>query len=232
MSYIKWKDKNSNEIEGLLICQLPSISKPKMKTEISKINGRSGDLIEDLGYESYVKTVGIGLTRKYNLDQIMNYFDGEGELICSSEPDKVYRCKIIDKIDYDRLINFRTASVKFYTQPYKYLVNEEEYDLSITTEESLEVDNKGLVESKPIITIYGTGTIGMSINDNQIFIYTFPEDENEVIIDCIEEEAYLDKVYKNRNMIGEFPTFKPSINIITWTGDLTRIKVHPKSRWI
>ena len=88
MSKIIWKDKCSDDIQGLLICELPPISKPKMRTSSTEIDGRDGDIVEYLGYKSYDKTISIGLTRNYDLDAIMNFFTGNGKLILSNEPDK------------------------------------------------------------------------------------------------------------------------------------------------
>ena len=95
MAYIEWKGIKSETIPGLLICELPPITKPKMRTSITKIDGRDGDIIEDLGYESYTKNVKIGLTRNYDLDAIAKYFTGEGNLTLSDEPNKIYNCRII-----------------------------------------------------------------------------------------------------------------------------------------
>ena len=84
MSYIIWNGKRSTEIDGLIICELPPITKPKMKTSITKINGRDGDIIEEQGYESYTKTISIGLARNYDIDKVMKYFTGTGELVLSN----------------------------------------------------------------------------------------------------------------------------------------------------
>jgi len=232
MAYIEWKGIKSDTIPGLLICELPPITKPKMRTSVTKIDGRDGDLIEELGYESYTKNVKIGLTRNYDIDQIAKYFTGEGILNLSDEPTKVYNCKIVDKIDFEKLLRFKIATVKFHTQPFKYLKNEATKNLVIGTETSLLVKNQGLEKSKPIITLSGSGTIELIINNNSFFTYTFPEGESSVVIDSIQEEAYLDGIFKNRNMLGIFPILEPGDNVITWSGTLTQIKVEPKSRWI
>ena len=150
----------------------------------------------------------------------------------SNEPDKVYKCNILDKVDYEKLLRFKKAVVKFYTQPFKYLKDEAEIDLTIGSETSIGVNNQGIEKSKPVITLYGSGTIELKVNNVVVFEYTFPEGESEVIIDSTEEEAYLNGEYKNRNMTGEFPVFSSGLNIISWTGSLTRIKVQPKSRWL
>ena len=232
MLNIKWKGIDSNTINGLIICELPPITKPKMKTSITKIDGRDGDIIEELGYESYVKNIQIGLANNFDIDSVIKYFTGAGDLVMSNEPNKIYKCQITDKIDYEKLLRFKTATVKFYTQPYKYLKDETETDLSITTETSVTINNQGLEIAKPIIKLTGSGTVEISINNSVIFDYTFPNNETEVTIDSIEEEAYLNGVYKNRNMTGSFPVLQPGQNIISWSGDLTRIKIQPKSRWL
>ena len=232
MAKIIWKNIDSETITGLIITDIPPISKPKMKTTITKIDGRDGDIIEELGYESYTKSISIGLTRNYDIDEVMKYFTGEGELIISDEPDKVYKSQIIEKIDYERLIRFKTAVVKFYTQPYKYLKDEKSISLEINNESSLEVNNVGLEKSKPIITLEGTGTIEIALNGSNLFKYTFPENETKVVVDSLEEETYLDNVLKNRNMLGTFPILEVGENTISWSGSLSKITIEPKSRWL
>lgn len=232
MEKIIWKGIDSNTIPGLIICELPPITKPKMKTSIIKIDGKDGDIVEELGYESYTKNISIGLARNYKIDEVIKYFTGTGTLELSNEPNKIYNCKIIDKIDYEKLLRFKKAIVKFHTQPFKYLKNETIVEQTITTQTSINVENIGLEISKPIITVEGTGTIEISINNKTIFKYTFPDNETKVVIDSIEEEAYLEGVYKNRNMFGEFPKLQVGENIINWTGTITKIKIEPKSRWL
>lgn len=232
MAEIIWKNKSSKEIEGLIITETPPISKPKMKVNKIEIDGRDGDIIEKLGYESYTKNIGIGLTKNFDIDEVIKYFTGDGELIISDEPNKVYIASIYDDVDYEKLLTMRKATIKFYVQPFKYLKSESIVEQTITTQTSINVENVGLEISKPIITLEGTGTIEISINNKTIFKYTFPDNETKVLIDSIEEEAYLEGVYKNRNMLGEFPKLQVGENIITWTGTITKIKIEPKSRWL
>ena len=81
MSKINWKGIDSDTITGLIISELPPISKPKMKTTITKIDGRDGDIIEELGYESYTKSIKVGLSKNYDIDEVIKYFTGSGDLI-------------------------------------------------------------------------------------------------------------------------------------------------------
>lgn len=228
--YIIFKNIKSSSLEGLMICELPPITKPEMRTSIIEIDGKDGDIIEELGYASYQKTLQIGLTRNFDINQIIKYFSGSGDLVLSNEPDKVYKATIYSKVDYEKLLRFKTAEVEFHVQPYKYLLNEAPFELNITNETELKVSNVGLEKSKPIITLYGEGEVQLSINGSDIFSINI--DDEYVVINSIEEEAYKENVLKNRNMLGEFPVLEIGINTIKWTGNLKKIIIEPKSRWI
>lgn len=229
MNKIIWKDIESTDIKGLMICELPPITKPKMRVQETTIDGVDGSIIEELGYESYDKTITIALTKNYDIDEVIEYFTGEGNVTFSNEPERYYKARIIEQIDYERLLRFRTAEVKFRVQPFKYELDESTTTL---TESGKSVSNNGLKESKPIMTITGTGTIELSVNNSLVFRYTFPEEENEVVIDSEKQDAYLGTILKNRNMTGEFPILKSGSNTISWSGNITSIVVEPKSRWI
>lgn len=112
--------KPSTEITGLLIQELPPISKPLLRTEIEEIDGRDGDIVTALGYSAYNKEITIGLYGNFDIDEIISYFNSEGTVIFSNEPDKYYNYQIIQQIDFERLVRYRTATVTFHTQPFKY----------------------------------------------------------------------------------------------------------------
>ena len=49
-NYVIQNGKDSRYIKGLLIQELPPITKPLMRTSIEQIDGRDGDVITRLGY--------------------------------------------------------------------------------------------------------------------------------------------------------------------------------------
>ncbi len=230
MNYIIFKNINSNTIQGLIIQELPPITKPKMRTETIVIEGRDGDISEILGYSSYDKEIKIGLTRNYDIDEVIKYFSGKGEVVFSNEPNKYYNVEIQDQINFERLLKFKTASVRFHTQPYKYLVDEESVDVEITDQEVIQVSIVGLEDSKPIFILYGSGIVEISINNYAQFQVNI--DDEYVVIDSEEQEAYKGSVLKNNQMTGVFPILNSGNNDITWTGNLERIIIIPKSRWL
>ena len=129
-------------------------------------------------------------------------------------------------------MRFKEADITIHVQPFKYLLNEEDVVLNITNQTSLTVNNQGLEKSKPILKLYGSGTITVSLNGLTAFTVTIDEDDDYIVIDSMEEEAYNDTELKNRNMSGEFPLLETGNNTISWTGSLTKIEVTPNSRWL
>lgn len=120
ISYIELNGEKSTNVKGLIIQSLPPITKPKMRTSKEEIDGRDGDIVTKLGYAAYDKEVRIGLHGDFDIDDAISFLDSDGEVVFSNEPDKYYRYQILDQIDFERLVRFRTAKVKLHVQPFKY----------------------------------------------------------------------------------------------------------------
>ena len=146
-NYVIINEINSNTIQGLAINILPPITKPMMRSQIEEIDGRDGDLVTELGYSAYDKTMEIGLWGTYDIDAIIKYFTGEGTIVFSTEPDKYYYFKILNQIDYEKLLKFKKATVTFHCQPYKYPTSEtpleEAYEYVEDTGTDLTLNNTG-----------------------------------------------------------------------------------------
>lgn len=357
MNYIEINGIKSTLVEGLLIQSLPPITKPKMRTSVEEIDGRDGDIVTELGYSAYDKEISIGLHGDFNIDDVISYFNKSGEVVFSNEPDKYYNFAILDQIDYERLIRFRTAKVKFHVQPFKYsdvdriynfdnnyiklmpynqttngitatfigdklslkgtanlaaefyipivlepltageyslvatssgtvagsairlitespsdknsfgqtyvsLVNngtakKTAYDagtnykyiwvyvpkgtvvnaditISLKNEglSGLKIVNKGNIISRPKITVYGNGSVDLSINGN--LILTLNINDNYIVIDSKELNAYNDNGLKNRQVKGDISKvyLNTGENNISWTGNVDSISVEDISRWL
>lgn len=129
VNYIELNGEKSTSVKGLIIQSLPPITKPKMRTSNATIDGRDGDVVTKLGYSAYDKQLSVGLHGDFDIDDAIAFFDSEGEVVFGNEPDKYYRYQIIDQIDFDRLVRFRTAKVKMHVQPFKYDAVDRTFDI-------------------------------------------------------------------------------------------------------
>ena len=313
---------------------------------------------------AYEKEFDIGLYGDFDIDEVIQYFNSEGTVTFSNEEDKYYNYQIVEQIDFERLLRFKTATVKMHVQPFKYSVNDNEkifdisnnllsfsnytktsngititmandditfsgtgqggytevympinpltlpagqYTLTATTSgtganacpmrliesvptnaetfggnylsltnnasatqtdtlseattynylwfyitpnveldftldvevknddpsSTISIRNAGNIYSKPVMTIYGAGSIEITLNGTTIFdldmgSYTY------MTIDTNLMEAYNEETLLNRQVTGDYNNFQLSVgnNVISWVGDVSQIEIENYSRWI
>lgn len=235
-NYIILNGVNSNTLTGLLISKLPPITKPKQRTQTEEIDGRDGDIVTTLGYGAYDKSIDIGLYGDFDIEDIMTYFNSKGTVTFSNEEDKYYNYQIVDQIDFDRLIRFRTAKVKMHVQPFKYSSVEGTRTYNITSEEEITINNSGNYVSKPVISITGSGTINLSVNGYEVLVIELGEDATTITIDTANMEAYNQNTSElmNRSVTGDYDNLylNSGSNTISWTGTITQIQITNYSRWL
>lgn len=184
MDYIVLNGKKSNQINGLMIQKLPDVVKPLIRTEIEEIDGKDGDLVTKLGYSAYDKELLIGLHGNFDINQVISYFDSEGEVIFSNEPDKIYRYQILEEINFEKLIRYRTATVTFHCQPFKYSAIE---------------SNRNMVVNNQILHTqsYSNTKNGLSLvcNDNLLYITGTASQNTEFYIPLMNLECNSGQYY-------------------------------------
>lgn len=232
VNYVIINGVNSNTIPGLAINELPPISKPMQRSLIEEIDGRDGDLITKLGYGAYDKIMTIGLFHTFDINQVIAFFNGSGTITFSNEPDKVYNFTILDQIDYEKLLSFKTATVTIHCQPFKYPTTNT--PISLSTGDNT-VANSGNVYSKPLLTITGSGTITVSLGGSQIFSIDMT-DITTIAIDTVLMEAYNpnDGTLLNRHVTGNYSKFKlePGNNTVNLGGTITSATITNVTRWL
>lgn len=247
-NYVIINGVNSTSINGLYIKDLPPITKPLMRNTKEEIDGRDGDIITKLGYSAYDKTITIGLAGDYDINEVISFFNPEPQeqipllglqptvsVTFSNEPEYYYRCEILEQIDFNALLKFKTATVKFHCQPFKY---KEENAIDGTT--SLSVTNSGNIYAKPVIYVIGAGTIDISLNNSQVFSVECGENGSWIIIATEYLQAYevgdgFTISLANRKVSGDYSTFKLPVgsNTITFSGGtISETAIQNYSRWI
>ena len=237
MNWVSINGLSSQNVKGLMINQLPSITKPAKRVNRLEIDGMDGDVVEDFGYEAYDKEFEVSMLPNGNINDIIEFFDSEGHIMFSNEFGKYYRFKIIDRIDFERLIRYRKATVVVHVQPFKYSDEVPQEQTFTLLDSSAELYNDGNIYSKPVIAIEGSGTVALSLNGNAVFTIDMTSD-TKITIDTEKCEAYsttTPSTLLNRKVTGNYDKFrlKQGKNTIAWTsGTITKITTERTSRWI
>lgn len=229
----------STRIEGLIISTLPSISKPAIRTNAETIDGRDGDIVTPLGYSAYDKSFNIGLSKDYDIDEVISYFNSSGKITFSNEPEKYYNFMLTDAIDFEKLIRFKTATVTIHVQPFKYsaIQTNQTFNFNGADLGNFSISNSGNYKSKPIITITGSGTTNLYLNGNQVLVINLGSNTSTIAIDINDMNAYEPNTQNllNRNVIGDYEDCMLNVgkNTISFSGGaIDSIAIDNYSRWI
>lgn len=236
--YIIINGISSKTVNGLLIQSLPPISKPKIRTSIEEVDGRDGDIVTTLGYSAYDKEFTIGLYGDYNVDDVITFFNTEGIITFSNEPEFYYKFAQYEQIDFNKLIRFKTAKVKIHVQPFKYSESETIRNYSYaegTTSANISVRNDGNIYSKPTLSIKGKGAISVYLGNTQILEISLDDTETEtIIINAEQMNAYnTDGDYMNRQVTGDYDNLRldVGVNNLIIEGAITNVSINNYSRW-
>ena len=228
-AWFTFKGVDSREM-GVIVTAMPETVRAERRIESITVAGRNGSLHTDEGvYESYDRTMECALIKRAKLDEITAWLVGSGEMTFSTEPDKVYRVTIANKISIAQMMRvFQKFQVVMDTQPFKYSVNAAGDALELPAPTTIR--NSGTVYSEPLIMVYGSGDITLTVNGADFPLYGVQE---SITIDSEMMEVFKGNTNQNGKYGGaEFPRFEVGQNEIRWTGNVSKIKIQPRWRWL
>lgn len=220
---------NSKE-KGILVNNLPPISKPERKYEEIEIPGRNGKLyIDNNCYNTFLYTITCTLMPGSNIREISRWLNGNGKLIISTELDKEYDAIIKDQIDYEQVYRVcNSFEVNFEIQPiaistFEKIINIIKNNTKLTIKESTYL-------IKPYFKITGSGDITLTINNRNINLKNI---EGFIELDCELEEAFKENENCNNQIECEdFPFLIPGENNISWIGNVSNIQIKYKEAFL
>lgn len=227
MSWIMFRGVRSDQL-GAVISKMPSPVRAARRVEKYELDGRHGELhMFDGAYEQIELEATLNLFGAASIDAMNMWLDGYGDLVLSDDPGKCYKATVIDEIDYTR---YRTADekrydelkVRFSCHPFRYLADPEETTLNAAGA----ITNPGTAESKPIITVYGSGDGVLTINGSDI---QFEGISGEITIDTEAGKVY--SAAAGAKMTGDFPVFPTGETSVAFSGGITGVKINPRWRW-
>lgn len=229
MNYFIFNNINSSSFNSLIVNELPNIVKPTEKIDRYEIPNSNGSLINPTGcYETTIKSVECTIRNLNEIDKLLNWLRGSGNVTFSNQPDRVYKATIINKIEFSRLLReFRKFIIEFECQPHALLNNGQEIITLYNSSVGLTIENLGTVEAEPVITIYGNGNIEMSVGS---YDFTLTDVVDYITVDVALLEVYKDNQLQNRKFKGKFPIIEPGFVSISWSGSVTKVEIKPNWR--
>ena len=160
-----WKNRTSQSM-GLWVSKLPDIIRPAERVQKIVVPGRQGDLTLLQGeevYDSYTRTITVQMPNQNYTEELLDWLQGEGDLILCTEEQLVYRARIAAQVVFSRVGNcLMQGKIVFDCSPLK----RPRYPQShvFTAADGQVIRNLGNVASSPKISITGTGACSILIS--------------------------------------------------------------------
>ena len=229
--WFKWNGVSS-ATKGIIMNAAPQIVKPEERVSHVTIPGRAGDLTVTEGddiYESYIQTIGVGVSSAAQVSVVENWLKGNGKLILSSQPSLEQQARVIGAVTLDkhsRNSAWWTGDIQFYCEPIKHDVSESVVDI---TSSGTTLNNPGDMTAYPLITVIGSGAITVTAGGKTLSI---PDCTSGWVIDS-ENEWILSGTTPQGNVCsGSFPVLTKGANTVSWTGSVTKLTITPRFRYL
>lgn len=222
MNNISWKGDTFFS-KGVIIENIPTITKPMKRMTQYTIPGRNGVLNVD---EGTYETIALSLNCHFkdgdaNIHTLNSWLDGYGQL--SLDGIKYYEGIINNNIPYEQITNFKKFQINFLLNPIqkKVLPTTEVID---TTQATSYIEVGGNANAYPTITIEGTGQLIVRINETT---FTLDNTDGEYILDSEAKEIIHNNQSAMSIMSGDFPYLIPGENeiFISGTGTYTSMSI-------
>lgn len=205
---------------------------PKRRYKNYVVPGRNGALTIDEGafeeiehiYPAFIKDSFSSNIQDFR-NQMMSK-NGYVRLTDSYHTDEFYLARYMDGLEADVVPGGRGGSfdVKFVRDPRRFLVSGE---TQTTVSSGGSISNPTLFAARPLIRVTGYGTVTLNsqtITITNAFAYVDIDSETQ---DCYHEtdNANAQVTFQTNN----FPTLRPGTNNLTYSGNITGVKITP--RW-
>lgn len=231
-NYITFNGKNLADF-GVVLSGAGTHSAPQRDISMVAVPGRNGAISFDNGaFKNVTVTYHVGVRRptSKNLENLRNYLlslKGYQRMEDTYHPYEYREGVFVGGFDPEVTVKGLIAEVdlQFDCKPQRFLKSGEE-EIEITSS-GTKIFNRTPMIAKPLVRVYGTGTV--SIGSQTI---TISSANSYTDIDCDIMDAFKGSVNCNGNIVlssGEFFVLEPGENNITFSAGISKVIVKP--RW-
>ena len=232
-----WNGTRSTDM-GVHVLEQPPPTMPNERVTFTNIPGRSGTLTTTEGdyvYDDLVLTAICIIADPDRIPDVCAWLRGSGTVTFANRDGGFYYARVVNQIPFEKILRgnpHRTFAVNFRCKPFWYEADVPVKNIqpaSGSTSGYVTMQNPGNVPSEPIITVTGSGEITLFVD---MTIVELSDVNGEITIDSVLQEAYSGMTPMNSCMSGDFPTLPPGNSTISWTGNVTYLKVEPNWRYL
>ena len=227
----EWNGVSSSSY-GIHVLTQPQLIRPLERHEYTNVPGRNGSLVTTEGedvYDDILLTVECWVKDTSRITEICAWLKGGGKIKFSTRPGGFWYGRVNNQISFEKLLRenaHRSFSIVFRCKPFWYKDNVSDIEITRSTSE---VTNPGTVYSEPLVKVYGSGEITLMVGQ---YITELVDIDESITLDSELQEAWKNDESQNSCVSGDFPLLKPGFNAVSWTGDVTKVVITPRWRYL
>ena len=218
---------------GIHVTEPPPPTIPAERAKFTSVPGRPGSLTTLEGsdvYDDVILSAECFLADPARIPEIATWLRGSGTVTFANRQGGFYYARIVNQIPFEKILRgnpHRSFTVNFRcSPPFWYASGVQPITL---TQSTSAVVNPGSVYSEPVITVHGSGDITLMVNQT---IVELTDIDGSIVLDSALQEAYTGNTLLNEHMSGDFPVLTPGQNVVSWSGETTRIIIEPNWRYL
>ena len=228
MSTITFKNVVSSDV-GIMINRVVVPPSSVEDYQMIAIPGRQEPLRSDLKTRQPILiTVEATIVEDNMLRQIYSTFQGVGQLIISTEPDKYYNASA-QVITPDNIVRYMNKiTLGFECQPFAYAVNNDSVTVTAEGLNAASIEIGGSYYCQPIYQITGNGDIILSVNGAApLTLYNV---DGYVTVDTALMMCHKNGVHVTSS--GKLSFMSPGVNYLSWSRNVMKMEVTKNERWL
>lgn len=193
-----------------------------------EVEGRAGTLTRYGGWEDNELSLDLALSMTEGMGgyrRAAHVISNAATVSLSGEPGVFRRVKHARVSELSReMAGWGFFTVVFALQPFTYLSSGLQ---PVVLTASNELTNPGLLPAAPVITVSGTGSLTLTINDTD---YHLRSSASELTVDSDRLVTHVAGYTQIDGLTGSFPILQPGLNLITPGAGISRIVIVPNWR--
>ena len=229
--WFEWNGVRSTEY-GVHVLEQPVLALPNERATFVDVPGRSGSLTVLEGesvYDDLVLTAQCIVENTERYEEIAAFLKGSGRVTFANRPEGYYEARIVNQIPFEKILRgnpHRSFAVNFRCKPFWYA---ESVPTITVTKSGTFVTNPGNIYAEPKITVVGSGSITLMV---ALTIVELEGIAGNITLNSALQEAYSGTTSMSSAMSGEFPILYPGANAISWTGNVSKVVIEPRWRYL
>ena len=229
--WFEWNGVRSTEY-GVHVLEQPVLTLPNERATFVDVPGRSGSrtvLEGESVYDDLVLTAQCIVENTERYEEIAAFLKGSGRVTFANRPEGYYEARIVNQIPFEKILRgnpHRSFAVNFRCKPFWYA---ESVPTITVTKSGTFVTNPGNIYAEPKITVVGSGSITLMV---ALTIIELEGIAGNITLNSALQEAYSGTTSMNSAMSGEFPILYPGANAISWTGNVSKVVIEPRWRYL